>query len=113
MGYNLNLNDMIRKGYSVECDWCGMQEYYDTIKSISKFCWLYRLKKINPLADELYFKNKGHKPFKYLVFCCEDCKNSYFEESPEDIPHYKKVGNYNPTEEFGKIWKDCIEQENN
>lgn len=101
MGYNLN--DMIRKGYSVECDWCGRQEYYDTIKSISKYCWLYRLKKINPLADELYFKKIGHKPFKYLVFCCENCKNKYFEERPEDIPHYKKVGKYDQKEVLNKI----------
>lgn len=103
---------MIRKGYSVECDWCGESGFDDTINSISRFYWLYRLKKINPLADELYFKSKGHKPFKYLVFCCESCKNKYFEERPEDIPHYKKVGNYNPKEEFGKIMTNCFEQEN-
>ena len=102
MGYNLN--DMIRKVYAVECDWCGEPQNFDTIDSISKFYWLYRLKKINPLADELYLKNKPHNfVFKYLAFCCENCKDKYFEEWPEDIPHYKKVGKYDQKDVFNKI----------
>lgn len=102
MGYNLN--DMIRKVYAVECDWCGEPQNFDTIDSISKFYWLYRLKKINPLADELYLKNKPNNvAFKYLTFCSETCKDKYFEEWPEDIPHYKKVGKYDQKEVFNKI----------
>lgn len=101
MGYNLN--DMIRKVYAVECDWCGEPQNFGTIYDVSKYYWLYRLKKINPLADELYLRSKNHMPFKYLAFCCENCKDKYFEESPEDIPHYKKVGKYEQKEVFNKI----------
>ena len=102
MGYNLN--DMIRKVYAVECDWCGEPQNFGTIDDVSKYYWLYRLKKINPLADELYLKNKPNNvAFKYLTFCSETCKDKYFEEWPEDIPHYKKVGKYDQKEVFNKI----------
>lgn len=102
MGYYLN--DMIRKVYAVECDWCGEPQNFDTIDRISKFYWLYRLKKINPLADELYLKSKPNNSApKYLAFCSETCKDKYFEERPEDIPHYKKVGKYDQKEVFNKI----------
>ena len=94
---------MIRKVYAVECDWCGEPQNFGTIDDVSKYYWLYRLKKINPLADELYIRSKSHTPFKYLTFCCENCKDKYFEESPEDIPHYKKVGKHDQTEVFNKI----------
>ena len=94
---------MIRKVYAVECDWCGEPQNFGTIDDVSKYYWLYRLKKINPLADELYLRSKSHVPFKYLTFCSENCKDKYFEESPEDIPHYKKVGKHDQKEVLNKI----------
>lgn len=94
---------MIRKVYAVECDWCGEPQNFETIDDVSKYYWLYRIKKINPLADELYIRSKSYMPFKYLAFCSETCKDKYFEESPEDIPHYKKVGKYDQKEVINKI----------
>ena len=51
---------------------------------------MYKLRKINPIADELWLRSK-YFIHNSLEFCCEDCAEEYFKENPEDRVHYKLI----------------------
>lgn len=84
---------MISKRYFLECDWCGEYRFGDTLKYLSEYYCLYRFKSVNPLADELWLNGKWQKfAPKYLGFCCPECAEEYFKDTPEDKRFYKLVG---------------------
>lgn len=89
---------MIEKAYIIRCDWCGKEHRCfcafstkaEALKSYSEHFLLYRYKNINPLADALFEKQCG-RPCKNFMFCCEECSDEFFKESPEYRPHYELV----------------------
>lgn len=78
----------VRKGYYMECDWCGDARFGENMRELAKWQCVYRWTSVNPVADELYFKEKPIA-FKYLEFCCKECADEYFKANPEDVPFYK------------------------
>lgn len=80
----------------VECDWCGKEELMrrtsetKALKTYARFALVYKYRKVNPLAEELLLKNNSYV-WKHLTFCCEECAENYFKESPDKRPHYVKV----------------------
>ena len=88
---------MIEKVFIVTCDWCGEQTIYsitkrkdDVLNDYAKKFHLHKFVNVNPLADELFMNSKKYIP-KYLMFCCENCAEQYFNESPEERGYYKIV----------------------
>jgi len=86
---------MIEKKYIITCDWCGNTELFcinkkAALDSYARRFWLYQLKPINPLADELYLNSKSYVS-EYRMFCSENCIKEYFEENPKNLSHYKLV----------------------
>lgn len=83
---------MFLRRYVFTCDWCGKEELSsfkkkEAFESYSRYAYLFRLKPLNPFADMLWSRSKGYI-HDYLSFCCEECAEKYFEENPEDRPHY-------------------------
>ena len=83
---------MFLRRYIFTCDWCGLEELEhfkkkEALDSYARYGYLFRLKPLNPFSDELWSRSKNHI-HDYLSFCCEECAEKYFEENPEDIPHY-------------------------
>lgn len=80
----------------INCDWCGLETPLDkttTEKAMKRYADIgivYKYKRISPLAEEILLANNRFV-WKYLTFCCEECAKNYFEESPEQKPHYVKV----------------------
>lgn len=88
---------MIEKVFRVTCDWCGeqtinsiMKRKDDVLADYAKYFLLYKFVNVNPLADELFAKDRPYVA-KHLMFCCEKCAEHYFNESPEERGHYKIV----------------------
>lgn len=88
---------MIEKIFRVTCDWCGRENHYSMTtrkenveKHYSECGLVYKLIRINPLADELWVRQK-HLIADSREFCCEECAEEYFKENPEDRAHYKLV----------------------
>jgi hypothetical protein len=88
---------MIEKITRVTCDWCGYEvDNYlarrkdEVLRHYAENFQLYRFVKVSPLADEMFLKTKDYVP-KYLMFCCEECAEKYFSESPDERGHYRKV----------------------
>lgn len=88
---------MIEKVFVVTCDWCGEEYTYrilkrkeDVLNDFAKRFHLYKFVGVNLLADELFANLKKHIP-KHLMFCCENCAEQYFSESPKELGHYKIV----------------------
>ena len=89
---------MFTKRLVMECDWCGEYNFGTCIRDFSKSFPVYKFKPSNPIADELWLKNKnGNFADKYLSFCCEECAKAYFEDTPEDVGHYLLVKNNRKT----------------
>lgn len=88
---------MIEKIFRVTCDWCGQEEHYflatrkkEVEKKYSERHLIYKRIRINPLADELWVRQKNFIADS-REFCCEECAEEYFKENPEDRAHYKLV----------------------
>lgn len=60
-------------------------------KQYSENHLMYKRRKINLIADEIWVRSK-HFVHNSLEFCCEDCAEEYFKENPEDRAHYKLIG---------------------
>ena len=86
---------MIEKLFVTTCDWCGREEFSrgskrDALNTYARCYRLYRFSSVNPLADYLHEHQKSRVD-EHLMFCCEECAEKYFEESPEDRGFYKLV----------------------
>ena len=76
--------------YMVDCDndcMCHPQGY-NAMGEVRKYWYVYKLKPVNPLADEL--GNIDRYP-KILTFCSKECKEQYFNFWKERRSFYKEV----------------------
>lgn len=76
--------------YMVDCDnECGCHcQGYNTKKEVKKYWYVYKLKPVNPFADEMV--NISRCP-ETLTFCSSHCAEQYFNYWKERKSFYKKI----------------------
>ena len=73
---------MFTKRLVMECDWCGEYNFGTCIRDFSKSFPVYKFKPSNPIADELWLKNRSKY---FLLLPCYTMSVKYI------LPYLKKM----------------------